>query len=101
MVFLPLAFVFVVINFPVGLVLYWMTTNLWTVGQGLVTRRAAEAAAARGLCAETLVAHTARTRPGAGRGRAEEELTQVPAPAVAASPQPPRRVKRKKKKTRR
>ena len=25
--------------FPVGLLMYWMTTNLWTVGQGLVTRR--------------------------------------------------------------
>ena len=27
------------LNFPVGLVIYWVTTNLWTVGQGLVTRR--------------------------------------------------------------
>jgi YidC/Oxa1 family membrane protein insertase len=36
---LPVAFLFVVINFPAGLVLYWMTTNLWTVGQGIVTRR--------------------------------------------------------------
>ncbi len=26
-------------GFPIGLVLYWSTTNLWTVGQGLVTRR--------------------------------------------------------------
>jgi YidC/Oxa1 family membrane protein insertase len=25
--------------FPVGLLMYWVTTNLWTVGQGLVTRR--------------------------------------------------------------
>ena len=39
LLFLPLAFLFVVINFPAGLVLYWMTTNLWTVGQGLITRR--------------------------------------------------------------
>src|SRR4051794_19499583 len=29
---MPLVFVFVVVNFPVGLVLYWLTTNLWTVG---------------------------------------------------------------------
>ena len=39
MMVLPLAFITVVSRFPVGLVLYWMTTNLWTVGQGLVTRR--------------------------------------------------------------
>jgi YidC/Oxa1 family membrane protein insertase len=36
---LPFAFVPFIINFPVGLLLYWVTTNLWTVGQGLITRR--------------------------------------------------------------
>jgi YidC/Oxa1 family membrane protein insertase len=36
---MPLAFVFVIARFPAGLVLYWVTTNLWTVGQGLITRR--------------------------------------------------------------
>ena len=36
---LPFVFIFFVINFPIGLMLYWTTTNLWTVGQGLVTRR--------------------------------------------------------------
>lgn len=36
---LPFVFIFFVINFPVGLMLYWSTTNLWTVGQGLITRR--------------------------------------------------------------
>jgi YidC/Oxa1 family membrane protein insertase len=39
MMILPLVFLTVVSRFPTGLVLYWMTTNLWTVGQGLVTRR--------------------------------------------------------------
>jgi YidC/Oxa1 family membrane protein insertase len=39
MMVLPLAFLTVVTRFPTGLVLYWMTTNLWTVGQGLITRR--------------------------------------------------------------
>jgi YidC/Oxa1 family membrane protein insertase len=36
---LPFVFIFFVINFPTGLMLYWVTTNLWTVGQGLITRR--------------------------------------------------------------
>ena len=36
---MPLIFVFVIAHFPAGLVLYWVTTNLWTVGQGLITRR--------------------------------------------------------------
>jgi len=29
---MPLVFVFVIAHFPAGLVLYWVTTNLWTVG---------------------------------------------------------------------
>jgi len=39
MLLLPFILVTVVIRFPAGLLLYWVTTNLWTVGQGLVTRR--------------------------------------------------------------
>jgi YidC/Oxa1 family membrane protein insertase len=30
---LPLIFVPFVINFPAGLILYWITTNIWTIGQ--------------------------------------------------------------------
>ena len=38
--FLPLVVVLFVFQFPVpaGLVIYWMTTNLWTAGQQLVMR---------------------------------------------------------------
>jgi YidC/Oxa1 family membrane protein insertase len=36
---LPVLFVPFILNFPAGLMLYWLTTNLWTTGQGLVTRR--------------------------------------------------------------
>ena len=39
MLVLPLAFIPFILNFPAGLMLYWVTTNLWTTGQGLVTRR--------------------------------------------------------------
>jgi YidC/Oxa1 family membrane protein insertase len=41
MLALPFVFILFIVNatFPVGLLLYWVTTNLWTVGQGLVTRR--------------------------------------------------------------
>ena len=35
---LPIAFIPFVLNFPSGLMLYWLTTNLWTTGQGIVTR---------------------------------------------------------------
>ena len=87
---LPLTFVFFLINFPTGLVLYWVTTNLWTVGQGLITRRLmpkAQAPAKR----------TSRTAP---REEADQDGA-VPEPAAAvvqpAQPAQPKRVKRKKK----
>jgi len=41
MIFLALPFVFVifVINFPAGLLLYWITTNLWTIVQQAIIRK--------------------------------------------------------------
>jgi YidC/Oxa1 family membrane protein insertase len=91
MMILPVAFVPVLVNFPVGLVIYWVTTNLWTVGQGVVTR--------------TLVPRkppppakrSSRTPP---KGEAERDGAkadeETPAPQAAA-PAPPKRVRRKKK----
>jgi YidC/Oxa1 family membrane protein insertase len=86
---LPLAFLFFVLNFPAGLVLYWVTTNLWTTGQGLVTRRLMPKPAAPPK-------RSSRTPPK------EEPSTDgtkeaASAPKPAASTAPPRRVKRKKK----
>jgi YidC/Oxa1 family membrane protein insertase len=85
---LPIAFLFVVLNFPTGLVMYWVTTNLWTVGQGLVTR---------GLRPkpEAPQKRTSRTPP-----KAEPAAAEAPEPTTAESrtPPAPRRVKRKKKK---
>jgi YidC/Oxa1 family membrane protein insertase len=36
---MPFVFVFFVIRFPVGLMLYWISTNLWTVGQQATLRK--------------------------------------------------------------
>jgi YidC/Oxa1 family membrane protein insertase len=36
---LPFVFVFFIISFPAGLIVYWITTNVWTVGQQLVVRK--------------------------------------------------------------
>jgi len=36
---LPVVFVPFIISFPAGLILYWITTNFWTVGQGLVIKK--------------------------------------------------------------
>src|SRR4051794_31935457 len=39
MIGLPFLFVTFIISFPAGLIVYWITTNLWTVGQGWLIRR--------------------------------------------------------------
>ena len=41
MIFLALPFVFVtfVIQFPAGLLVYWITTNIWTIVQQAIIRK--------------------------------------------------------------
>jgi YidC/Oxa1 family membrane protein insertase len=96
-IFLVLPFIFAIFiidppggtTFPVGLLVYWMTTNLWTVGQGLVTR---------GLRAQTALPppkRSSRTPPKAERDGGDGG---APEPEVSKPAGQPRRVKRKKKK---
>jgi YidC/Oxa1 family membrane protein insertase len=90
---LPIVFVTFLLNFPVGLVIYWVTTNLWTVGQGLITRR---------LMPKPQAPERRSSRSPSKESEPEEAPAPVePAPAPAAAPTEPRRVKRKKKKARR
>src|SRR5215813_7357832 len=92
---MPLVFVFVIAHFPAGLVLYWVTTNLWTVGQGLITRRLVARTPA-----PTPERRSSRTPPkddgSSGNGASPE--APEPKPAPSASQQQPRQVRRKKKK---
>ena len=39
MLFMPLVFVIFVIRFPAGVLVYWITTNMWTIGQQYVVKR--------------------------------------------------------------
>ena len=39
MLLLPLVFAAIVPSFPAGLLIYWITTNFWTLGQAMVVRR--------------------------------------------------------------
>jgi YidC/Oxa1 family membrane protein insertase len=99
-IFLALPFVFAlfIINppvgaeFPVGLLLYWMTTNLWTVGQGIVTKRLREQAK------PVQAKRSSRTPPKKADAPAE---ATAPAEEQKAEKPQARRVKRKKKRARR
>jgi len=92
---MPLVFVFIIARFPAGLVLYWVTTNLWTVGQGLITRRLVQKAPA-----PTVEKRSSRTPPkdDGSSGNGAQPETPAPQPAPSTS-QRPRQVRRKKKRT--
>jgi YidC/Oxa1 family membrane protein insertase len=110
---LPFAFIPFIIRFPVGLMVYWVTTNLWTTGQGIVTRRMIP------RTAPVIPKKSSRTEPGTKPGtkpvttapkrkqpatKAKTAPKSPPKPAPAAgdgaqgeAPQP-RPVRRRKKK---
>jgi YidC/Oxa1 family membrane protein insertase len=92
MMVLPIAFIPLIARFPVGLVLYWMTTNLWTVGQGLITRRLAPKPAA----APKRTSRTPPKQSGDGGGDGAKPTRPSPKPTGQA-----RVVRRKKKQARR
>jgi YidC/Oxa1 family membrane protein insertase len=127
MLALPLVFVLFVIRFPAGVLVYWITTNIWTIGQQYIIKRrigpvqAAPVAAAAG--ATTSVVPTSRGKPpspkadtkadaeaasngaaaGGGLGgliRGRGKSSEKETAAVAAQPRsgPPPRPPRKKKK---
>jgi YidC/Oxa1 family membrane protein insertase len=91
MMVLPVVFIPFILRFPTGLVLYWMTTNLWTVGQGLITRRLIPKVAP-----PTTQKRSSRT-PAKANTDDDGAQPEAEVPPPKPVPGPPRRVKRKKK----
>jgi YidC/Oxa1 family membrane protein insertase len=87
---LPIIFIPFILNFPSGLMIYWLTTNLWTTGQGIVTRRLMPRPAVPPK-------RTSRTPPKE-REPAAEPATTTGARSTQGQTRsgPPRRVKRKR-----
>jgi YidC/Oxa1 family membrane protein insertase len=98
---LPFFFVPFVIGFPAGLLVYWITTNLWTVGQGVVVRRLAPHphAAAPGGATGTVPAGARAAAPDRKRRPSDQDedgaSAEKPAPRAAAPPPPPRKKKKR------
>ena len=90
---LPVVFLPFILRFPSGLMIYWLTTNLWTTGQGVVTRRLMPRPAAP-------VKRSSRTPPKEEPDASTNGEQTVPS---GGTPRPssgsggaPRRVKRKR-----
>jgi YidC/Oxa1 family membrane protein insertase len=94
MMVLPIFFITFLLRFPMGLVVYWVTTNLWTVGQGLVTRQLTQKTPP--AQPQRRSSRSARKTEPIGDGKEQAEQAPAPAPASAARSQP-RKVKRKKR----
>ncbi|MEA2126228.1 MAG: YidC/Oxa1 family rane protein insertase [Solirubrobacteraceae bacterium] len=113
---LPFFFVLFVINFPAGLLVYWITTNLWTIVQQMIVRRRLGPLRPPGsdsgglnlgellrggssaTTSSTVPADgdggTTRTRPRARASSGEREKQPAARPA-GPPPSPPRRKKKR------
>jgi YidC/Oxa1 family membrane protein insertase len=99
---LPLVFVVFLIRYPAGLVIYWITTNLWTIVQGYFVRRSmgpppaspakGASSGGKGALGPPLPAEGGSTN-GGGALKGEPALAGVGAGAV---PPPPPRKKKKR-----
>jgi YidC/Oxa1 family membrane protein insertase len=96
MMVLPVFFITFLLRFPMGLVIYWVTTNLWTVGQGLVTRQLVPRTAAIQAATQKRSSRTPPKPEQSADGPAKRE--PAPAPQAGGGGQSrPKRVKKKKR----
>lgn len=101
---LPILFVAFIINFPAGLLVYWITTNCWTIVQQLIVRKTVGLPQRPELATAGAPAGAAALARGGGGGRGKGSA-KAPAPAAAGSANgsksagPPPSSRRKKKRT--
>jgi len=92
---LPIIFVTFVIRFPAGLVLYWVTTNTWTIVQQLIVRRTVGPLRPPSAGPAPALAGG----PGDGGGGGGTAAKASPNGAAASAAAPPPSARRKKKRT--
>ncbi len=106
MLLLPIIFVIILYRYPAGLLVYWITTNLWTIVQQMIIKRTLppppqrdpSAAASNGKPSRSLrqaiAAATAPRAPGVAGAGAGAPASGGSAPA-ATPPRPPRKKKKR------
>jgi YidC/Oxa1 family membrane protein insertase len=112
---LPFVFVIFIVNFQAGLIVYWITTNVWTIGQQLLVKKLypkPQLATAAGAPAGGDGGTAARGKPpspkpappaatagdGGGNGRAKESA-KTPAGNGDSAKAPPQSPRKKKKRS--
>jgi YidC/Oxa1 family membrane protein insertase len=92
MIAMPLVFVTFIVRFPAGLILYWITTNLWTILQAYIVRRRV------GPIRPPQPAEVAAIAGGGGgsSGGAKSSAGAKPKARSSPPPRPPRKRSRKR-----
>jgi YidC/Oxa1 family membrane protein insertase len=97
MLVLPIVFIPFILQFPSGLMIYWMTTNLWTTGQGFITRRLMPKPDLNALKRTSRTAPKEEPAPKQNAKSKRGQQTVSPADGSGRVVKgPPRRVKRKR-----
>lgn len=79
---LPFVFVIFILNFPAGLIVYWITTNIWTIGQQAIVRRT--------------LGPPPDTRAAMEEAKLTKPVTAGGSVAAGSAPPPPPRKKKKR-----
>jgi YidC/Oxa1 family membrane protein insertase len=100
MMIFPLFFVIILYRYPAGLLLYWITTNLWTIGQSYFVRRTIGSppppAVAKGAVITGGSSGVGKTSSNGKAGSGAPSAAPALAGAAGASPPPPPRKKKKR-----
>jgi YidC/Oxa1 family membrane protein insertase len=107
---LPFVFVIFIVNFQAGLIVYWITTNVWTIGQQLLVRKlypkpepldprdaVTEPTPARGKPPRAAAA--AADGGNSGPAKAPKEKAKAPAGNGGPAKAPPQSPRKKKKRS--
>ena len=101
MLALPVIFVIILYRYPAGLLVYWITTNLWTIGQQLAIRRymgAPPPMPGKGAGGAGALPSVEGPAPRATGPKGEPALAGVGARTGTSAP-PPRPPRKKKKRS--
>ncbi|MEU3732203.1 membrane protein insertase YidC [Streptomyces sp. NPDC033538] len=73
----PVMFAIFGINFPVGVLVYWLTTNVWTMGQQMYVIRNNPTPGSKAQAAYLERLHKSVTQHGKTRGRGEKAIVKA------------------------
>ncbi len=104
MLILPVVFVVILYRYPAGLLVYWITTNLWTVGQQFLIRRRLPppprpTGTANGKPTRSLRQAIADAAGGAAGSQPQPEVAGATGSGLSTGAPPPRSPRKKKKRS--